>query len=130
MIAHALCVLKRRWLLDTLELARLIVDVAEERKAEEIVLLDLRPDTLIADFFVLFNGNSDRQIRALADYVREAVKEKYGLLPHGIEGKAESGWVLLDYSSVVVHIFAEEQREYYDLQGLWGNVATVLLSIQ
>lgn len=117
-------------ILDTLEIARHIVDVVEDRKGEDIVLLDLRPDTVIADFFVIANGTSDRQIRALTDYVREDVKEKLGKLPYAIEGSPESGWVLLDYGDVVVHLFAQGQREYYDIEGLWSSVANVLLSIQ
>lgn len=106
------------------------MDVVDERKAEDIVLLDLRPDTVIADFFVLCNGNSDRQLRALTDYVREDVKENHKLIPYSVEGSPESGWVLMDYGDVVVHLFTEDQREYYDIEGLWGQVAQVLLSIQ
>lgn len=120
----------RRIPLDALDLARLIVDVVEDRKAENIVLLDLRPDTVIADFFVVATGNSDRQIRALAGYVRDDVKEKFKKLPLHVEGKPESGWVLMDYGTVVVHLFSEDQREYYDIEGLWSKVASVLLSIQ
>jgi ribosome-associated protein len=93
--------------------------------------MDLRPDVVMADFFVLFNGNSDRQLKALIDYVRVGVKEKYDdLLPFSTEGDAESGWVLLDYSTVVVHMFLEEKRNYYNLEELWGSESTVLLSIQ
>lgn len=85
----------------------------------------------MADFFVLCNGTSDRQIKALIDHVRVGVKEKFeGLLPFATEGDAESGWVLMDYSSVIVHLFLEEKREYYDLEGLWSEEANVLLSIQ
>lgn len=116
--------------MDALDLARHIVDVVEEHKAEEIVLLDLRPETVIADFFVIANGNSERQLRALMDYVREDVKEKLGILPANGEGTAASGWVLLDYGDVVVHLFAEEKREYYNIEGLWKGVANVLVSIQ
>jgi ribosome-associated protein len=113
-----------------LDLARHIVDVVEDNKAQDIVLLDLRPDTVIADFFVICNGTSDRQIRALTDYVREGLKEDYNVKPFAIEGKPESGWVLLDYGDVVVHLFTAEQREFYALENLWGEVANVLLSIQ
>lgn len=84
----------------------------------------------MADFFVICNGNSDRQLKALIDNVREAVKEKYGLLPFGVEGTADSGWVLMDYSDVVVHMFLEEKRQYYDLESLWSAEASILLSIQ
>lgn len=118
-----------RKILDSLALAHDIVDAVENKKAENIVLLDLRPDAIIADFFVICTGNSDRQIKALADGVREAIKTKYQRLPVSTEGEAYSGWVLLDYGDVLVHIFAEEQREFYDLEGFW-NQANVLLSIQ
>jgi ribosome-associated protein len=116
--------------LEPLDLARLIVNTLEDKKAEDIVLLDLRPDTHLTDFFVICTGNSDRQIRALVDYVRQACKDQAGKLPFNIEGTPESGWMLMDYSNVVVHIFNAEQRDYYDLQGLWSKSAQVLLSIQ
>lgn len=119
----------RRRFLDSLELARHIVNVVEDKKAENIVLLDLRPDVVIADFFVVCTGNSDRQIKALTDYVREAMKEEYNRLPFSTEGTADSGWVLMDYGDVVVHLFTEEKRRYYDLEGLW-RTANVLVSIQ
>jgi ribosome-associated protein len=110
-------------------LARYIVNVVEDKKAEDIVLLDLRPDAIIADFFVICNGNSDRQLRALAEGVRDSVKEHYGKLPFSVEGTSDSGWVLMDYGDIVVHLFLEEKRLFYDLEGLWRS-ANVLLSIQ
>jgi len=125
-----LCLSRKEAFLEPLELARHIVDIAEENKAEDIVLLDLRPETVIADFFVLLNGNSDRQLRALVEYIQEGVKEKFDLKPFAVEGKPESGWVLIDFAQVVVHVFLEDQREYYDLEGLWRSVGSVLLSIQ
>lgn len=94
------------------------------------MLLDLRPDTVLADFFVICTGNSDRQIRALTDYVREEVKKETRKVPISAEGTPQSGWVLMDYGDVVVHIFTKEQREFYDIESLWGKVAQVLLSIQ
>jgi ribosome-associated protein len=102
----------------------------EDKKAENIVLLDLRPEAILADFFLICNGNSDRQLRALVENIREAIKEKYGLLPFSSEGAPDSGWVLMDYSSVVVHIFLEEKRRYYDLEGLWRAESKVMLNIQ
>lgn len=104
--------------------------MVEDKKATDIILLDLRPDTVMADFFVICNGNSDRQLRALSEAVREGTKEQFSLLPFSTEGTAESGWILMDYSDVVVHIFVEERRNYYDLEGLWSAEASVLLSIQ
>jgi len=124
-----MCGYARRRTLDSLELARHIVDVVEDKKAEDILLMDLRPDAIIADFFVLCTGNSDRQLKALVDYVREGVKARYNRLPYSIEGTSASGWVIVDYGDVVVHLFIEEKRAYYDLEGLWHE-ANVLLSIQ
>ena len=121
--------LGRSFTLESIELARFIVDSVEDKKAENIVLLDLRPDAIIADYFVICTGNSDRQLRALADGVREQVKEKYAKLPASIEGTPESGWMLMDYGDTVVHLFQEDKRRYYDLEGMWRS-AHVLLQIQ
>ena len=79
---------------------------------------------------MVLSGNSDRQLKALIDYVRTGVKEKFEKLPYSTQGTPESGWVLLDYSDVVVHMFLEETRQFYDLEGLWSAEANVLLSIQ
>lgn len=92
-------------------------------------MLDLRPKTPITDYFIICNGSSDRQLKALAEYVREAVKEQFHALPYSVEGTSESGWILIDYGHVVVHLFLEAKRRYYDLEGLWRE-ANVLLSIQ
>lgn len=116
--------------MDSLELARHVVDVVEDRKAENIVLLDLRPDTVIADFFVIANGNSERQLRALVDYVREDVKANLKEIPFSMGGTPDSGWIILDYGDVVVHLFSETQRNYYNIEGLWSKTGNVLLSIQ
>jgi ribosome-associated protein len=86
-------------------------------------------DYNIADYFVLCTGNSDRQIKALAENVREAMKTKFGKLPGSVEGEGASGWVLMDYGDVIVHIFGEAEREYYNLEGLWRN-ANVLVTIR
>jgi ribosome-associated protein len=84
---------------------------------------------IIADFFVICTGNSDRQIKAVADGVRQSIKEKYNRLPVSVEGDSGSGWVLMDYSDVIVHIFGDEEREFYNLEAFW-NQANVLVSIQ
>lgn len=119
----------RRPCLDSLELARKIVDVIETHKGEDIVLLDLGPDTIIADYFVICTGSSDRQLRALMNYVRDELKEQHDRKPYAVEGDPNSGWVLMDYGDVVVHILMEDEREFYDLEGFWKE-ANVLLSIQ
>lgn len=121
--------LPRRRSLDSLELARHIVGVLDEHKAENIVLLDLRPDTVIADFFVICTGTSDRQLKALIEHVKGEVKEDCDRRAYSAEGKAGSGWLLLDYGDVVVHLFLGEVRRFYDLEGLWHE-ANIMVSIQ
>jgi ribosome-associated protein len=115
-------------------LAREIVNGLEDKKAENIILLDLAPiiarnDYAVADYFVICTGNSDRQIRALSDAVREVVKVLYDQLPASVEGDSHSGWVLMDYGTVIVHIMSEDKRHYYDLESLY-RAANVVLSIQ
>jgi ribosome-associated protein len=106
-------------ILETLEFAQFIMRALDDKKADNIVLLDLGRDALVADYFVICNGNSDRQAKALAENVREQVKETYGRLPFSTQGQSNSGWVILDYGNVVVHVFLEEERLYYRLEELW-----------
>lgn len=115
--------------LEPIELARQVVNVCEEKLGEDILLLDIRGVSPFADFFVICSGSSERQLRALVDGVREVTKNELGILPHHIEGASFSGWVLLDYVDVIVHIFSPELRAYYDLEGLWQD-GKVLLRMQ
>ena len=91
--------------------------------------MDIRETSPFTDFFVICNGSSERQIKALVDGVREGTKKDLGILPHHIEGESVSGWVLLDYLDVVVHVFSPGLRAYYDLEGLWQD-GKVLLRMQ
>ena len=116
--------------LNALQLARHIVDLVEERKAEDILLLDLRPDQIIADFFIICSGDNERHLRALTEMVRLDVKEKYRQLPFTNEGTAENGWIVMDYGDVVVHFFAPDKRAFYALEELWDAAAKVMLRIQ
>lgn len=116
--------------MDSLALARHVVDIVEDRKAEDILLLDLRPDNIIADFFVICTGNNDRHLRALSQTVRQDVKDTYGEIPFTNEGTAENGWVVMDYGDVVVHMFEAEKREFYALEELWDAASKVMLRIQ
>jgi ribosome-associated protein len=102
-----------------------IVDVATDKKASDILLLDIRRITTLADYFVILTGSAARQIRALANNIEEAL-DKEGIELLGREGMAEDGWVLLDYGQVVVHIFSPEQRAYYGLEDLWRDAITVV----
>lgn len=112
--------------LDSLDLAHRIVDLISDIKGEDILILDLQEVTQIANYFVICNGNSDRQIRAIADKIQVDLKEKQIAKPFRVDGDAQSGWVLMDYSDVVVHIFSPEQRLYYNLEGFWNTAKTIL----
>lgn len=108
-----------------LDLARRIVELAEDKKAADIVLLDLGELTTLADAFVICSGGSERQIGAIADGIVEALRDE-GIKPIGREGTPESHWVLLDYGSVIVHVFTPPEREYYELERHWSGAKTVL----
>jgi ribosome-associated protein len=108
-----------------LELARRIVDLAEEKKAADIVLLDLTPLTTIADYFVVCSGGSERQLDAIADGIASTLRDER-IKPIGREGTPASHWVLLDFGSVIVHIFTPPERDYYGLEKHWAEARTVL----
>jgi len=91
---------------------------AIEKKAQDPVLLELKGVTSVTDYFLLCNGKSDRQVQAIAQAIQETLKKK-GIRPLGQEGTVEGKWILLDYEDVVIHIFLEPVRQFYDLEGLW-----------
>ena len=101
----------------------------EEHQAVDIVLLDTRKLTPLMDFFVIATVESDRQGKMLEEIVREELKKAHNMRPLSTEGEPASGWILMDYNSVIVHLFSEAGRERYRLQELWGD-APVLLRIQ
>ncbi|NOY74086.1 MAG: ribosome silencing factor [Gammaproteobacteria bacterium] len=103
----------------TEELNKLIVSSLEDLKALNIILLDVRDRSSITDYMVIASGTSNRHVRSLADKVVEKVKAA-GIQPLGVEGKGESGWVLVDLVDVVVHIMHPEEREFYSLEKLWA----------
>lgn len=116
--------------LQSLDLAHHIVALVEDRKAEDILLLDLRPDNIIADFFIICSGDNERHLRALTEIVRLDTKERFQKLPFTNEGTAENGWVVMDYGDVVVHFFSPDRRDYYRLEELWDAASRVMLRIQ
>jgi ribosome-associated protein len=98
----------------------------DDRQASEIVMLDIRPISLITDYFVIGTGESRRQLAALTDSIVDAVLDGGAGKPLALEGTAESGWILLDYGAVVVHLFGPEEREYYQLEKFWDEAALVV----
>ncbi len=112
--------------LESQALARRIVDIASEKQATDVVMLDLHEVSIIADYFVLCTGTSERQIKALTDEIVETLAREEKLKPVQQEGLPDSGWVLLDYGRVVVHIFSPEARDFYRLEKLWSRAVPVL----
>jgi ribosome-associated protein len=108
-----------------LELARRIVELAEDKKAADIALLELAPLTTLADYFVICSGGSERQLDAIADGIVSSLRDEK-TRPIGREGTAASHWVLLDFGSVIVHIFTPPEREYYGLEKHWSEAKTIL----
>lgn len=106
------------------ELARKAKAVAEEKKAQDVVILDVRSLTPVTDYFVIGSAPTRIQVRAIARAIRERLAEDGAILHHQ-EGEDDSGWVLLDYGAVVVHVFVESMRRFYDLERLWSEAILV-----
>ena len=111
--------------LSALDAARRMVDAASDKKAQDIVLLDVRELSSLADYFIVCSAQVERQIRAIAEGIEEAM-DAVQVPPYHREGTAADGWVLLDYGDVIVHILSNEQRDYYRLEQLWDKAHTVV----
>lgn len=103
-----------------------MVDLAEDKQAHEIVLLDIRTQSTIADYFVICSADNERQIKAIVEHIDEKVQQEFGLNPR-IEGTPETGWIVLDYGDIVAHVFSPTQRDYYRLERLWSKVPPVVV---
>ena len=109
--------------MSSLEQARRIAGIAQDKLAEDVVILDMRPVCIYTDFFVVCSGRNARQVRAIWDDVRERLKhEGERMLPRAVDGERESSWIVADYLDVVLHVFTPETRAYYRLEDLWGDV--------
>src|SRR5215469_7691977 len=106
------------------DLAREIVEYAADRKAIDIVQLDLRGMIGYTDYFVICSGRTERQTKAIHDAIYEGLKSTHRRLPERVEGLPGARWILMDYLDVVVHVFVPETREYYRLEQLWGEAPT------
>lgn len=103
------------------EKAEFIEKIADDMKAEEIVVMNVREKTSLADFFVVCSATNDRMLEAIADRVAEKLKEQHGVRPLRTEG-AGGGWILQDYGDVILHVMRDEQRQLYDLETLWKTL--------
>ncbi len=104
-----------------LALARKMAALALDKKASDVVILDVRGMTSYADYFVVASGDSERQVTAIADHIEQVLRETENARPIGTEGQQTGHWVLLDYGEVVAHLFFNDVRAFYDLEGLWAD---------
>lgn len=114
--------------LTPLDQARRIAGLAEEKLAQDIVILDMRPVCAYTDFFVVCSGQNPRQTKAIVDEVRYGLKHEEKVLPHAVDGEREGTWIVADYTDVVLHVFTPEMRDYYRLEELWEDVPSVVAS--
>lgn len=110
------------------EIALAVAEFASDKKAEDIVQLDLREFISYTDFFVICTGRSDRQVKAIHDGIHFAMKDQHGMLPARVEGESQATWILMDYGDVLVHVFTPEMRETYRLEQLWGEAPSLALA--
>src|SRR5688500_20266486 len=111
--------------MDSRKLALLCRELADRRKAEDIVVLDVRKISSITDYFVIATGTSEPHLRAIADEIQDKLHEEHGLKPRAVDGTLQTAWLVLDYLDVIIHIMCPEVRKLYDLETLWGDVSRV-----
>lgn len=113
--------------LESLEQARRIATLAQEKLADDVVILDMRPACTFTDYFVIATGRNARQTASIWDAVHDTLKQEARLLPRSVDGAQEGTWILADYLDVVLHVFTPDARTYYRLEDLWGDVPAVEL---
>ncbi|MGD0088039.1 MAG: ribosome silencing factor [Verrucomicrobiota bacterium] len=111
--------------MDSRKLAGLCREFADNRKAENIVILDVRKISSVTDFFVIASGTSEPHLRAIVEEITGRVRDEAGQRPRAVDGTVHGAWVVLDYFDVIVHVMRQDVRERYDLEGLWGDAAPV-----
>lgn len=111
--------------MDSKKLALLCREFADNKKAEDLVVLDVRKLSSVTDYFVIVSGTSEPHLRAILDEVTGRLREAYGVRPRAVDGTTQGAWVVLDYFDVIVHIMRADVRERYDLETLWGDAPRV-----
>lgn len=106
--------------MESKEMAKIVVTALEEKKANDIKVINISELSVIADYFIIAGGANRNQIQALADHVEEVLKERE-CYPKQIEGYQTANWILMDYSDVIIHVFSEEDRLFYDLERIWRD---------
>lgn len=107
------------------KLAQLCRELADNRKAENITVLDLRKVSSVTDYFVICTGTSEPHLRAIEEEITQKLRQDHGLRPNTVDGTLQAGWLVLDFFDVIVHVMRADQRQRYDLEGLWGDAPRV-----
>jgi ribosome-associated protein len=111
--------------MDSRKLALLCREFADNKKAENIVVLDVREVSSVTDYFVIASGTSEPHLRAILDEITDKLREEHRIRPHAVDGTTHTAWVVLDYFDVIVHVMRADVRERYDLEGLWDDAPRV-----
>lgn len=111
--------------MDSKKLALLCREFADNKKAEDIVVLDVSKLSSVTDYFVITSGTSEPHLRAITDEITDNLRDEHGLRPRAVDGTVHSTWVVLDYFDVIVHVMRADARERYDLESLWGDAPQV-----
>lgn len=110
---------------ETKELVKLAYEAADDKRAIDIKTLNISEISLVADYFLICSGRTDVQVKAISQNIEHVLEEEAELRPRRVEGKNKGTWVLMDYGSIVVHIFREKEREYYNLERLWADAQEI-----
>jgi ribosome-associated protein len=111
--------------MDSRKLALLCREFADNKKAENIVILDVRKISSVTDYFVIASGTSEPHLRAIVEEITDQLRQEHGVRPNAVDGTVHGAWVVLDFFDVIVHIMRQDVRERYDLEGLWGDAGQV-----
>jgi ribosome-associated protein len=111
--------------MDSRKLALLCRTLAENRKAEDVVIMDVRELSSVTDYFVLASGTSEPHLRAIVDEITEKLRDEYDLRPRAVDGTFQAAWVVLDFFDVIIHVMRQDLRERYDLETLWGDAPRI-----
>ena len=111
--------------MDSKKLALLCRELADNKKAEDILVLDVRKLSSVTDYFVIATGTSEPHLRAIEDEITETLKEDHGVRPQAVDGSLQAAWVVVDYFDVIVHVMRRDLRERYNLEGLWNDAPVV-----
>jgi ribosome-associated protein len=111
--------------MDSRKMALLCRELADNKKAEDIVILDVRDVSSVTDYFVIASGTSEPHLRAIVDEIRDRLRDDYELRPKAVDGTLQTAWIVLDFFDVIVHVMRTDVRERYDLETLWGDAPRV-----